>query len=98
MKSHKEITKILAIQLRQMGDVIMTTPAIRQLRKIFPDAQLDFMTETLGANVYRFNRNVDNIIEVDRTKNIISIIGLFHKIYRCSYDLVLDFFSNPSSA
>ena len=44
--------KILVIQLRKIGDVITTTPAVRQIRKQYPDAQIDFLTENLGSNVY----------------------------------------------
>lgn len=35
--------KILLIRLSSLGDIIMTTPAIRALRNRYPDAQIDFV-------------------------------------------------------
>lgn len=35
--------KILLIRLSSLGDIILTTPAIRALRERYPDAQIDFV-------------------------------------------------------
>jgi len=35
--------KILLIRLSSLGDILMTTPAIRALRERYPDAQIDFV-------------------------------------------------------
>ncbi len=37
---------LLLIQLRRIGDVMMTTPAVRALRKAFPEASISFLTES----------------------------------------------------
>jgi len=92
------MNKILVIQLRQLGDVIMTTPVIRQLRKLYPVAQIDFLTEKLGANVYRFNRNVTSIKTAQRKLGIADMFRLICELRKERYDLVVDCFSNPKSA
>ena len=90
--------KILCIQLRQMGDVIMTTPATRQLRELYPDAEIVFMTEPLGANVYKNNPFVSRVWVVKRKPSLRETLSLMLAIRREKFDLVIDFFSNPKSA
>jgi heptosyltransferase III len=90
--------KILCIQLRQLGDVIMTTPAVRQLRLLQPDAEIVFMTEPPGSQVYRNNPHVDRVWTVPARPGIRSMLRLFRAVRAERFDLVIDFFSNPRSA
>ena len=90
--------KILIIQLRQLGDVMMTTPVVRQLRKLFPAAQIDFMTEKLGSNVYRFNSHISNLKIIPRKTGVVEMFRLTNELRNEKYDLVVDCFSNPKSA
>ncbi|HNY49691.1 MAG TPA: glycosyltransferase family 9 protein [Smithella sp.] len=90
--------KILVIQLRQLGDVLMTTPVVRQLRKIYPAAQIDFLTEKLGANVYRYNPHVNNLKIIPRKAGVWDIFLLTNALRKEKYDLTVDCFSNPKSA
>ncbi len=90
--------RILIIQLRQMGDVLMTTPVARQLRQRFPLAQIDVLTERAGAAVYRHNPNRTNVFEVPRKMSFWELGKLFFTIRKKRYDLVVDCFSNPKSA
>ena len=53
---------LLLIQLRRIGDVMMTTPAIRALRKSFPDAIISFLTETPSHQVYKYNPHLDHLL------------------------------------
>lgn len=87
--------KILCIQLRQMGDVIMTTPAVRQLRTLYPDAEIVFMAEPLGANVYRNNPHISRLWAIPRKQSIGAFLKLLWQVNRQKFDLVIDFFSNP---
>lgn len=90
--------KILIIQLRQLGDVLMTTPLVRQMRKLYPNAQIHFLTEQLGANVYSSHKNVDHVITIPRKLGFFRLLKLFSQIYQEKYDLVIDCFCNPKSA
>ena len=51
--------KILLVRLREIGDVVFTTPAVRAIRQRFPDAHLTYVVEpqsdALLAFVYAFN-------------------------------------------
>src|SRR5204863_192504 len=43
--------RILMVRLRQIGDVVFTTPAIHALRRRFPDAHLAYIVEPPAAAV-----------------------------------------------
>ena len=92
------MNKILCIQNRQMGDVLMCTPALKILKNNYPDAIIHFLTESLGEQVLRNNKNVDEIILVPRKIKASDYLSLIKRLREESYDAVIDFFSNPKSA
>lgn len=86
--------KILIIQLRQLGDVLLTTPAAEVLKANFPGAAIDFLTEPPCDQLLKDNPAVDNVLSYDRRE---PLKWLF-KVRAGKYDLVVDFMSNPRSA
>ncbi|MFH0733674.1 MAG: glycosyltransferase family 9 protein [bacterium] len=91
------IERILIIKLRGIGDVILTTIVLDNLRKAFPNCQIDFLTDSPSVPLLKPLKQIDNVIEFNR-KNIFKRLLLFPIIRNKKYDLVLDFFSNPASA
>lgn len=63
------IRRILIIKPRAIGDVILTTPFIRALKKNMPQAKIDFMIEPFAAPVIEGNPNINKIILMHRHKN-----------------------------
>lgn len=94
--SHQK--KILVIQLRQLGDVILTTPLVRNIRNIYPEAEIHFLTEKPWDQVYRFNPKVNKIITIPRKISFLKKLFYLRNIYKEKYDIVFDPFSNPTSA
>ena len=86
--------KILIIQLRRIGDVIMTTPVIEVLRNNFPEAHIDFLVEKQGAEILANNPYLTTIHTYDSSRPLQWI----SKIRSLQYDWVLDFLCNPRSA
>ncbi len=39
--------KILIIRLSSIGDILLSTPFIRQVRRTFPNAQIDFIVKDI---------------------------------------------------
>lgn len=64
-----KIRKILIIKPRAIGDVILTTPFIRALKKNMPQAEIDFMIEPFAAPVVEGNPAINEIILMHRHKN-----------------------------
>ncbi len=65
-----DISKIRRILIRStnwVGDAVLTTPAIRAVRKNFPDAEISILAKPWVAPVFWDNPCVDNILEYDST-------------------------------
>ena len=90
--------KLLLIQLRRIGDVMMTTPAVRALRKTFPEANISFLTETPSDQIYKHNPHVDHLLVYPKNKSIWELIKFYRHIRLQNYDCVLDFQGNPRTA
>lgn len=54
--------KILLIKRAALGDILMATPLIRQLKQKVPNIQLDFLVSAEFAQVLKNNKYIDNLI------------------------------------
>jgi heptosyltransferase III len=93
---HSGIRKILVIKLRAIGDVVLSTVVLKNLRQAFPKAVLDFLTEHPSKEVIYGNPNIDTVFGFNIKEE--SGLSLIRKIRRQRYDLVIDLFGNPRSA
>ena len=75
-----EIRKILIIDLLHVGDIIVTTPVIKNLRNTFPDAKIDFCLQKKYKDLIDEDINLDNLIFYDKN---------FLKNIKGKYDLVV---------
>lgn len=89
--------KILLIQLYQTGDVVLTSHIPREIVKIFPDAEVDFLTFEMNAPIIENNPYINEIITTRRDAGFKSFLSLMSKIRNKKYDALLDFHNNPRS-
>ena len=93
--------KILLVRLRLIGDVVFTTPAIRALRRHYPDARITYIVEEEAAPVVRGNPHLDKVI-VARSPHapgrLRADISLIRELRRERYDLAIDFHGGPRSS
>jgi len=89
--------KILVVQLRRLGDVILTTPALSALKKKYPGARLDFLVEAPGAEAVAGHPAIDEILVYD-AKGALASLAWALKIRARKYDWVVDFLANPRTA
>lgn len=90
------IRNILVIKLRAVGDVLLSTIVTKNLRLAFPDARIDYLTESPSIDVLKGNPYVDATLEYDRaTMNGLAVVRL---VRRQRYDMVIDLFGNPRTA
>ena len=87
---------ILLFKIGAIGDVLMTTPFIRQLKKQFPGVLIDYMVGKKTKNILSNNPYIRDIIVFDESvftsKNIFALLS-FLKIRKMShyYDAVVIF-------
>ena len=87
-----EYKKILVVRLSSLGDIILSFPLLKILRKKYPQADLHFLTRKKFSEVITLNPNVDKIIETDSDLSITK-----NKIHDEKYDLILDIHKNFKS-
>ena len=86
---------ILLIQLKRIGDLILTTPAISAIRQTFPEAQLTLIASREGAVLGPAMTGLDRILVVRR--NLSDVSGFF-SVARNKFDYCIDFTRNDRSA
>jgi ADP-heptose:LPS heptosyltransferase len=90
--------RILVIQLRQIGDVLLTTPALRALRRRFPDAKISFLVEPLPAKVLWGNLNLDELIIRNPKEGGLEPLRTIRAVRSRHFDLVIDYLGSPRTA
>ncbi len=71
-----QIKRILIIQYKPFGDVLLNTAYFPALRKKFPDATIDFLVQGPYKTILDDNPNLDNIIVMEKKNEILlPIIG-----------------------
>ena len=92
---------ILLVRLRLIGDVIFTTPAVRAIRRRYPDARIAYLVEEEAAAVVRGNPHLDEIITVGRPRGFARLradVALARRLRAARYDLVVDLHGGPRSS
>jgi lipopolysaccharide heptosyltransferase II len=93
--------KILLVRLRLIGDVVFTTPAIRALRRHYPNAHIAYVVEEEAAPVVRRNPHLDEVIVAKSPRargRLRADIALMRRLRRNRYDLAIDFHGGPRSS
>jgi heptosyltransferase III len=91
--------RILLIRLKGIGDVILSTPLLRALRKKFPKAQLHFLTRSFCAPILKGNPYLDQlIVHPEKSAPFGEKLAFFRKLRDANYDWVLDLAAEPRSA
>jgi lipopolysaccharide heptosyltransferase II len=93
--------RMLLVRLRQIGDVVFTTPAIRALRRRFPDAHLAYLVEPAAAPVVLHNPHLNEVIVAPRApglRGLIADVALGRRLKTARYDVAIDFHGGPRAS
>lgn len=89
--------KILVCQLRQLGDVLLTTPALELIRRRWPEAELHLFTEKKCLPLLEGNPHLDKVWALDKKvlSNLYRELRWYREVARTGFDLVIDFQQLP---
>src|SRR5262249_21165186 len=93
--------QILLVRLRLIGDVVLTTPAIRALRDAYPRARLSYLVEPVAAPIVRNNPHLDDVIVAagpHAPGRLRDDLRLSRELRRRRFDLAIDFHGGPRSS
>ena len=88
------MNSILVVQLKRLGDVILTTPALNALRKIYPEAQITLLIDHHSAELAPAIADVNEVLIYNKSASF----NLWLDLVRRGFDLCLDFTGNDRSA
>lgn len=84
--------KILIIRFSSIGDIVLTTPIIRSVRKKFPEAKIHYLTKGIYHPLLIANPNIDKIYLLED-----KIKPLIEELQKENYDIVIDLHKNIRS-
>lgn len=92
---------ILVIDFGQLGDVVLSLPALQAIRKRFPHARITVAVGKPGAEVVELSGYADATLVVDRVAlrdgfkplSIVRVFGLVKEVRRRQFDFVIDLHS-----
>ncbi|MCJ7615618.1 MAG: glycosyltransferase family 9 protein, partial [Desulfobacterales bacterium] len=89
-----KIKRILIRTTNWVGDAIITTPAIRAVRKNFPEAKISLLAKPWVAPIFYNNPYIDNILLYDtagKHKGLSGIPRLSKELRKKKFDLAILF-------
>ena len=95
------MTSILLVRLREIGDVVFTTPAIRAVREHFPGVHLAYLVEPVAAAVVANNPHIDEVIVAPRRRGLLGLreeLALVRRLRAQQFDAVIDFHGGPRAS
>jgi len=87
------IKNILVIKLRNIGDVLLTVPAIRALRETFPGARISALVNPGTEQMLTLNPLVDEVIVMERGgrgRGVRASIGFIRKLRARGFEMTVD--------
>lgn len=103
----ESVRRILIVKLDALGDLLMTSPAIRSLRRRFPMAEVHLLVQTGVAPLARFLPGIEAVESLPcgfllhgpkRLRRCLAWLLALGRLRRRRYDLILDFSSLFHSA
>lgn len=98
----KDVNNISVIMFGLLGDVLIRTPILRALKKIYPSVRVTAFVDEIGAAVLNNNPYCDEIVVVNRTKKnrvkyIINKMKSMFILRQKKFDMIVDLYNGGSS-
>lgn len=91
--------RILVIRLSSIGDIILTTPILKEFKRKYPDSTLDFLVLDKFKDAIEGCPYIDNLILFNKEKNdgFSNIIKFGKELKKNNYDYVFDLHAKARS-
>jgi heptosyltransferase-2 len=90
-----KVNKLLIVRLSSLGDILLTTPLIRTIKKKYPAIEIDFVVRKEYNDLLLLNPHLRNILVYKNYEDKLKIIK--NKICENNYDLIIDLQNNLRS-
>jgi len=82
--------RFLIIRLSSIGDILLTTPFVRALRKKYPDSLISYLTKSEYVELIQHNPNINKVYAFDSKNGISEILNWRYQIKSNRYDAIFD--------
>lgn len=93
--NNSEIKKILCIKPRGIGDIILSTIVLENLKSHFPIAEIHYLTESFAKDSVLNNPLVSKVHTMGKSEFVLKVANRLRKE---QFDIIFDLWSNPRSA
>lgn len=81
---------ILIIRFSSLGDLVLTSPVFREIKRVFPDSHVTFLTSTDFASLFEHNPHIDTLLRHPRKETLQELNSLIQSLQKKSFDLIYD--------
>ena len=85
-----KVNKILIVRFSSIGDIVLTTPVIRNLRRHFPEAEIHFLTKKAYLPVLEHNPYINKVYLLGKD----NYEELLNDLHTEEYDFLVDLHHN----
>ncbi len=82
--------KILVIRFSALGDLVLTSPIFRELKRVFPNTKITLLTSAEGGSVLKNNPHIDHFIWHKRKESYSELRSLIKYLKKENFELVYD--------
>lgn len=90
------IKKILVVTYDAIGDMILTTPLLRELKLNLPNTAIDVLASTRNAEILQYNPYISKVFIQTRNKKNLRELKTLLAIRGEKYDVIIDLWSKVS--
>ncbi len=86
----KKYNKILVIRFSSLGDIVLTTPLFKKLKRAYPNATVDIVVKKEFQDIVIENPHINTVHAFDNSKGFAGLRAFIQKIKQEKYDLYID--------
>jgi len=84
------LQKILIIRFSSLGDLVLTTPIYREIKRVFPDSRITVLTSIDNGLILSNNVHIDRLIVHKRKESFVQLNKLIKELRDEKFDLIYD--------
>ncbi|MBL0691634.1 MAG: glycosyltransferase family 9 protein [SAR324 cluster bacterium] len=90
--------KVLLLQTKKIGDVLLTTPAVRALKDTHPDWELHYLTSPPCDQIFQNSPYISKVWRLSLKAGFKETIRIIKNIRREKFDILVDLLPRPRTA
>ncbi|KAA3609819.1 MAG: lipopolysaccharide heptosyltransferase II [Calditrichaeota bacterium] len=89
-----EPKNILILRLSSIGDILLTTAFLRQVRNKYPDAKISYIVKQEFQDLLKYNPHINNLIPFDSSTKMEGLKALNLEFCKKNFDFIFDLHNN----